>query len=254
MQKSLLSGIGIVAGLLFMPVAVFAAGSSGALSGMQKWLGANASQENGDVEHVYTVKPGDTLWALSGELNVPLGELMADAGVRDPRRLQAGQQIVYEAPASQPPATGTALPDTSEAGASPSVAAPLSAPTSAPISSSASASISETAALPTGGRVLNCTLTAYTAGPESTGKNPGDPGYDITSTGLPAIQGITVAVDPTIIPYGTKLYIPGIGYRIAQDTGGAIIGDHIDVFYNDVQVARDFGVKQDVPVYILPAS
>jgi 3D (Asp-Asp-Asp) domain-containing protein len=108
--------------------------------------------------------------------------------------------------------------------------------------------------LPEGTRVIDCTLTAYTAGVESTGKEPGDPGYDITATGVPAVQGVTVAVDPSVIPYGTKLFIPGVGYRIAQDTGGAIIGDHIDVFYNDVQTALDFGVKRDVPVYILPAS
>ncbi|KPV42104.1 hypothetical protein AN477_19305 [Alicyclobacillus ferrooxydans] len=102
------------------------------------------------------------------------------------------------------------------------------------------------------GKVIDCKLTAYTAGPESTGKVPGDPGYDITASGARAVQGVTVAVDPSVIPLGTKLFIPGVGFRVAQDTGGAIIGDHIDVFYNDLTTAVDFGVRQQVPVYILP--
>lgn len=106
--------------------------------------------------------------------------------------------------------------------------------------------------LPSAARPVICTITAYTAGYESTGKWPGEPGYGITSTGKQAIQGVTVAVDPSVIPYGTPMYIPGVGLRIADDTGGAIIGDHVDVYYNRVQTALDFGVKHDVVIYLLP--
>ncbi|WDM02820.1 3D domain-containing protein [Alicyclobacillus cycloheptanicus] len=164
---------------------------------------------------------------------------MTENHIEDPRTLQIGQQIVYTVPASGPAQTiRNAVQSAVDAvtGQSPQPPEVDGQP------------------LPEGTRVIDCTLTAYTAGVESTGKEPGDPGYDITATGVPAVQGVTVAVDPSVIPYGTKLFIPGVGYRIAQDTGGAIIGDHIDVFYNDVQTALDFGVKRDVPVYILPAS
>ncbi len=106
--------------------------------------------------------------------------------------------------------------------------------------------------LPATAKAMMCTLTAYTAGYESTGKLPGQPGYDITSTGQKAIQGLTIAVDPQIIPYGTPVYIPGLGIRIADDTGGAIIGNRIDVFYNQVQTALKFGVKRNVIIYLLP--
>lgn len=55
-------------------------------------------------------------------------------------------------------------------------------------------------------------------------------GDGITATGLPLDVGI-VAVDPRVIPLGTRLYIPGYGYALAADTGGAIVGNMIDLGY-----------------------
>ena len=106
--------------------------------------------------------------------------------------------------------------------------------------------------LPKGAKALVSTLTAYTDGYQSTGKVPGDPGYGITADGAIATQGVTIAVDPSVIPLGTKVFIPGIGERIAQDTGGLIRGNRIDVFYRQEQTAIAFGVKPNQIVYILP--
>lgn len=91
--------------------------------------------------------------------------------------------------------------------------------------------------------------TAYTAGPESTGKSPGDAGYGITASGMKAQKGV-VAVDTKVIPFGTKLYIEGYGYAVAGDTGSAIKGNKIDVFFNDYTDAINYGVK-NVNVYVL---
>ncbi|WP_253291156.1 3D domain-containing protein [Acetivibrio sp. MSJd-27] len=54
-----------------------------------------------------------------------------------------------------------------------------------------------------------------------------------TATGVKAAEGITIAVDPRVIPYHTKVYIEGVGYRIAQDCGGAVKQKHIDIFVED---------------------
>ncbi|MDP4177695.1 MAG: 3D domain-containing protein [Bacillota bacterium] len=76
----------------------------------------------------------------------------------------------------------------------------------------------------------------------------------ITSTGLKTVRNIdgysTIAVDPTVIPYGTRLYIPGYGFGIATDCGSAIKGNRIDVYLNTEDDAKDWGV-QWMDIYIL---
>lgn len=54
-------------------------------------------------------------------------------------------------------------------------------------------------------------------------------GSGITATGKPTEVGTTIAVNPNDIPYGSKVYIEGIGFRSADDTGGGIGRKHIDV-------------------------
>ncbi len=97
--------------------------------------------------------------------------------------------------------------------------------------------------------VLYMNASAYTPGFESTGKNPGDAGYGKTATGAIATKGI-VAVDPRVIPLGTKLYIENYGIAIAADTGGAIKGNKIDLCYESVNEALSFG-RRNINVYVL---
>ncbi|MDY4519273.1 MAG: 3D domain-containing protein, partial [Candidatus Spyradocola sp.] len=85
-------------------------------------------------------------------------------------------------------------------------------------------------------KTLTVMITAYT----HTGRK--------TSTGVwPSIG--TVAVDKSVIPYGTKMYIPGYGFGVAQDTG--VSGNHIDVFFDTEAECRQFGRKRDRTIYIL---
>ena len=80
--------------------------------------------------------------------------------------------------------------------------------------------------------------------------------YDdpITASGTKPVRDpngwSTVAVDPNIIPLGTKLYIKGYGYAIAEDTGGVIKGYKIDLFMNSRQECNEFG-RKNVEVQIL---
>lgn len=97
--------------------------------------------------------------------------------------------------------------------------------------------------------------TAYDLSYASTGKRPGDRYYGITASGTTARPG-TVAVDPRVIPLGTKLYVESLdgtsdyGFAIAEDKGSAIKGKKIDLFFSSNKSAMNFG-RRNVKVYIL---
>lgn len=74
-----------------------------------------------------------------------------------------------------------------------------------------------------------------------------DFGYQ-TATGVTAKEGVTIAVDPSVIPYGTVVIIDGHEY-IAQDCGSEISGKDIDIFFESHSVAREYGV-QEKEVYV----
>jgi resuscitation-promoting factor RpfB len=71
----------------------------------------------------------------------------------------------------------------------------------------------------------------------------------LTASGQHARHGI-VAVDPRVIPLGSKLYIPGYGHAVAGDTGGAIHGNRVDLGFNTDADAMQFG-RRSVTVYVL---
>lgn len=81
-------------------------------------------------------------------------------------------------------------------------------------------------------KVMYVYATWYNPASAGSGRGPDDPYYGITSTGVPVIKGV-VAVDPSVIPYGTRMYIPGYGFGVAADTGGAIVGNIIDLGFPD---------------------
>lgn len=65
----------------------------------------------------------------------------------------------------------------------------------------------------------------------------------LTASGASLSVGTTIAVDPSVIPLGSKVYIEGIGWRVAQDTGGAIKGNKIDVLVASHSEAYANGIK-----------
>lgn len=87
-------------------------------------------------------------------------------------------------------------------------------------------------------------ITAYCPCVKCCGKSDG-----ITASGEKAVEGVTVAADTNILPFGTKVIIDGNTY-IVQDRGGAIKGNRIDLYFDSHQEALNFG-KQTKQVTIL---
>lgn len=91
---------------------------------------------------------------------------------------------------------------------------------------------------------INAKATAYTA----------DLSFGITASGTRVKRDVngysSIAVDPRVIPLGTKLYVPGYGYGIAEDTGGAIKGNRVDLFFTSETECDNWGVRP-VDVYVL---
>jgi len=110
-------------------------------------------------------------------------------------------------------------------------------------------------------RVVPMRVTAYSAA--TSGKERSHPTYGITASGVPAGFGV-VAVDPTIVPFRSYVYVPGYGTGFAGDTGGGVKGRFIDLGYDDGQIVTWNGyvdVYYLTPVppddqinYILPTS
>ena len=95
------------------------------------------------------------------------------------------------------------------------------------------------AAAPSGGKEFYVTATAYTA------HCNGCTGVTATGINLKSNPNLKViAVDPSVIPLGSKVWVEGYGHAIAGDTGGAIKGNKIDLFVASKSQAYDFGRKK----------
>ncbi|WP_110113751.1 3D domain-containing protein [Bacillus sp. CGMCC 1.16541] len=95
--------------------------------------------------------------------------------------------------------------------------------------------------------------TGYTAGYESTGKKPGHPEYGITYSGVKVKRDLysTIAADLNVFPIGTILFIPGYGYGVVADKGGAIKGNRLDLYYETVRDVYERWGKKELKVYVV---
>lgn len=87
-------------------------------------------------------------------------------------------------------------------------------------------------------------ITFYCGGACCNGKWAGK-----TCTGNPMIEGRTIAVDKNVIPLGTSVYIEGFGWYVAEDVGGGVRGNHIDIYLADHDRVNRMGV-QSAMVYL----
>lgn len=190
----------------------------------------------------YTVVKGDNLSRIAKKHNISLDALMSWNDLRgdlihpgdefivngDPKDVKVVEFEPYENE-----------PSKSAVGASPP-APPVSEKKKATTSTHAAETKKSTATVPVGGGAeMLVTATAYTA--YCTGCS-GTTAYGIDLRANPNQK--VIAVDPKIIPLGTKVWVEGYGEAIAGDTGGAIKGNKIDVFIPSQESALAWGVKQ----------
>ncbi len=97
-------------------------------------------------------------------------------------------------------------------------------------------------------RKLRMLATSYY--PSTCDKEPDHPLYGITYTGKRATRGI-IAIDPRVIPFHTRMYVPGYGFGAAEDIGGAIKGLHIDLCFDDADRGKGLWSTRYVDVYLL---
>lgn len=74
----------------------------------------------------------------------------------------------------------------------------------------------------------------------------------VTARGTAAKKG-TIAADPKVFPFGTRLVVPGYGEGVVEDTGGAIVGRHIDVWFPTHAQARRWGTRK-LKIDVKPAA
>ncbi|WP_409301092.1 LysM peptidoglycan-binding domain-containing protein [Peribacillus sp. SCS-155] len=192
-------------------------------------------------EEYYTIKKGDTLWHIADRFNVAVGDLKKWNQLRSDI-IHAGQKLVIH------PSGGSATPAVAKA--KPAAAKKAAVTKVRPAAKKAAVvTASPKPAKKVVKGVTNAELTVSATG--YTAYCEGCSGVTATGVDLRANPDAKViAVDPSVIPLGTKVYVEGYGYATAQDTGGAIKGNKIDLFFADKQDALNWGRRQ-VTVKIL---
>ncbi|MFP8642438.1 LysM peptidoglycan-binding and 3D domain-containing protein [Priestia aryabhattai] len=167
----------------------------------------------------YKVQPGDTMWSVAQRHGISISQLkqwnnLSSNTIYINQVLQVGGQAAAQAKPSTPATTAPSAPSTST---------PAPAPAQESKSVSKEITVEATA------------YTAYCAGCSG-----------ITATGIDLRSNPNrkvIAVDPRVIPLGSRVYVEGYGEAIAGDTGGAIKGTRVDLFMASQSSALNWGRK-----------
>jgi 3D (Asp-Asp-Asp) domain-containing protein/LysM repeat protein len=172
----------------------------------------------------YKVQPGDTMWSVAQRHGISVFQLkqwnnLSSNTIYINQVLQVGGQATAQAKPSTPSPAAPSTPSTS----APSTSTPAPAPAQESKSVSKEITVEATA------------YTAYCAGCSG-----------ITATGIDLRSNPNrkvIAVDPRVIPLGSRVYVEGYGEAIAGDTGGAIKGTRVDLFMASQSSALNWGRK-----------
>ncbi|MFZ0370383.1 MAG: LysM peptidoglycan-binding domain-containing protein [Halobacillus sp.] len=191
---------------------------------------SRSSSEESTNDATYTVKSGDTLYKISNKYGISVDDLM-DWNNLDSTLIYPGDKFKVNGQASSEPEVSASSSNNDDSSSNESASESKSEESS----DSSSDVVKE----------FTAEATAYTA--FCTGCS------GVTATGVDLRANPdqkVIAVDPDVIPLGSKVYVEGYGEAIAADTGGAINGNRIDVFIPEREDALDFG-RKSVQVKIL---
>ncbi|MCQ6280017.1 LysM peptidoglycan-binding and 3D domain-containing protein [Bacillus sp. EB600] len=195
-------------------------------------------------EKHYTVKQGDTLWDIAMAHHISVSQLMEWNNLMTDLIHPGLNLLIFDdvnttkeavtEKATKPAAPTVSVPSpTPEVAPAPQPAAPAAKPATPAPQPAPTAEAAPTS------KEITVKATAYTASCEGCS--------GITATGVNIKDNPNekvIAVDPSVIPLGSKVYVEGYGEATAADTGGAIKGNRIDIFIPSEQAAVNFGVKQ----------
>lgn len=206
-------------------------------------------------EEHYKVKSGDTLSGIAHKYDVTVNDVKSWNGLSSDT-IHPGQELVIKPAANKVEAASVEPAQNSEQAAQVEQSKPAEqtkpVEQSEPVKQSEPVEQSEPADTNNesqdqaeSGKEITVSATAYTADCQ------GCSGTTATGVDLKANPDAKViAVDPSVIPLGSKVYVEGYGYATAADTGGAIKGNRVDIFVPNEQDAVNWGVK-NVKVQIL---
>ncbi|WP_163102675.1 3D domain-containing protein [Peribacillus alkalitolerans] len=189
-------------------------------------------------EEIYTVVSGDSLWSIAEKYNVTVDQIKDWNNLKYELIVDGQKLVIYteQAPKAKkkPVAKENTAAKKEVKDQNPSVNEPAA-------STTAETAVKEEKVV----KEVTVTATAYTADCEGC--------IGITKTGVDLKANPdkkVIAVDPKVIPLGSKVYVEGYGYATAEDTGGAIKGKRVDLFIPSEDAALAWG-KRQVEVKIL---
>ncbi|MGG0288402.1 LysM peptidoglycan-binding domain-containing protein [Peribacillus butanolivorans] len=193
---------------------------------------------SGETLHIskekhYKVKSGDTLWEIAGKYHVSVNDLKSWNGLNSDT-IHPKQELVIK-PGTNKDEAASVKPEQNSEQAAPANKSEREKTTSKSQATNQSDIEKE----------ITVRATAYTADCQ------GCSGTTATGIDLKANPDAkVVAVDPSVIPLGSKVYVEGYGYATAEDTGSAIKGNRVDIFIPNEQDALNWGVK-NVKIQVL---
>ncbi|MFD4930004.1 LysM peptidoglycan-binding domain-containing protein [Peribacillus butanolivorans] len=193
---------------------------------------------SGETLHIsqekhYKVKSGDTLWEIADKYHVSVNDLKSWNGLNSDT-IHPKQELVIK-PGTNKDEAASVKPEQNS-----KQAAPANKPEKEKTTSKSQATNQSDIE-----KEITVRATAYTADCQ------GCSGTTATGIDLKANPDAkVVAVDPSVIPLGSKVYVEGYGYATAEDTGSAIKGNRIDIFIPNEQDALNWGVK-NVKIQVL---